>query len=166
MPDATFNGDTLTITLFAGGMSHFVDVQTDLYSAWKRWMLTDPQNQGYPPAFSTEGGFDVNPTTGLKAGRYFFLNNAQGWHIKPAEEDATIYFTGNLIPNDFDHNILLPTDGAFTVLIDGLQPITQIAPGSVSAQQVWDYMMSSGNLAEDELIKARKAAEMARNLSA
>jgi hypothetical protein len=36
----------------------------------------------------------------------------------------------------------------------------------VSAQQVWDYMMGSGNLAEDELIRARKAAEMARNLSA
>lgn len=173
MADATFNGDTMIVTLPMGGASHFIDVAKDLYSAWKRWMTADYQNQGYPPVFiaadgsdGAKGGFEVNPTTGLKAGAYFFFNNRDGWHIRPAEEDATIYFVGNLLPNDFDHNILMPTIGAYTVLIDGLQPITQIAPGSVAAADVWAYSMTSGNTAEEEQIAARRNAQNAFAVSA
>ena len=166
MTDATFNGTTLIATLPAGGPSHTIDIQRDLYSAWKRWMLVTPQNQGYPPLFGTEGGFDVNPAAGLKAGAYFFFNNLQGWHIRPAEEDSTIYFVGNLIPVSFDHGIITPTIGAYTVLIDGLQPITQLAPGSVAAADVWAYAFATGNTSEEELTKARKAAATAMGLSA
>lgn len=166
MADATFNGTTLICTLPAGGIVHTIDIQRDLYSAWKRWMVADYQNQGYPPAFATEGGFDVDPATGLKAAAYFFINNFQGWRIKPAEEDSTINFIGNLIPSSFDYSIITPTTGNFTVLINGLQPITQIAPGSVAAADVWLYQGNSTVNKEDDLIKTRKAAVAGMGLSA
>ena len=169
MADATFNGNTLTITLTAGGALHSVDVQKDLYSAWKRWMTTSYQNQGYPPAFRTIGGDTLDATSGLSAGKYYFLQNQYGWRIKPEEEDSNITFVGNLIAEDSTQDLLTPTTGAFTVIINGLQPITQFAestPGSLTAAQVWAYQGSSAVDKEDDLIKARKAAEAARNLSA
>lgn len=170
MADATFNGATLTITLPAGGALHTVDVQRDLYSAWKRWMTTAYQNQGYPPAFRTIGGDTLDATSGLAAGKYYFLQNQYGWRIKPAEEDSNITFSGNLIAEDSTQDILAPTVGAFTVIVNGVQPITQFAEGggggSLTAAQVWSYQGSSSVDKEDDLIKARKAAELARNLSA
>jgi hypothetical protein len=160
MADATFNGTTMIITLPSGGMSHIVDMERDLYSAWKRWMVSDYQNQGYPPAFRTEGGFVTNPQVGTYSGKYFWINNIAGWRIRPAEEDSTIYFEGGtLLPESFDLTMISPPVGAYTVLIDGLQPVTTIAPGSVSAAQVWQYMMGTGNTAESEMVKARKAAQ-------
>lgn len=120
----TFDGDNLLITLTAGGAVHTVDAQADLYSEWKRWVNTDVGSSSkYPPAFRTTGGDPLTP--GIDAGAYFFLRNDLGWRIKPAEEDSTITLVGNLAPEDSAIPVFNPTDGAFTVAILGLQPITQ-----------------------------------------
>lgn len=120
---ATFDGDNLLITLpEAVGGSLEISVEQDLYSDWKEWMkLSD--NSKYILAFTTSGGEPITDT--LDSGSYFTLNNADGWRIKPFEADATYTFTGNLIPNDTALPIFTATTGAYTVFINGLQPITQ-----------------------------------------
>ena len=116
----TFNGETLIVTLDSGVTTlEWIDV----YSAWKDWMLESPLNRRYPKAFRPDGG---NPlSTIINQGSYFFLNNLGGWRVKPPEEDITIYATGNLAVEDTTLPALVPTDGAYTAAILGLQPITQ-----------------------------------------
>lgn len=116
-----FDGDNLLITLNAGGAIHTVDAQVDLYSDWKEWVKS--AGSKFPQAFDTSGGDPL--TAGITAGAYFFLRNDLGWRIKPAEEDATITMVGNLAPRDASLATIVPTTGAFTVAVLGLQPITQ-----------------------------------------
>ena len=132
-----FNGETLTITLDAGVTE--VDVERDLYSEWKRWLLsgTTGENRRYPQAFRVVGGDNLTP--GIKAGAYFFIRNDLGWRIKPAEEDATVLVTGNLAPENSALDILVPTTGDFSVLIAGLQPITQSVEDILLQGQTNEY---------------------------
>ncbi len=120
---ATFDGENLIITLEAptDGILN-VDAETDLYSDWKEWFKTS-DNAKYPLAFRTIGGDPLTP--GIDAGAYFFIRNDLGWRIRPSEADHTVYLTGNLAPEDSSLPIMIPTIGAHTVLVDGLQPITQ-----------------------------------------
>lgn len=121
MVDAAFDGVSLIITLPAGETK--IDVETDLYSAWKRFLLADKENLRFPAAFRTIAGDPL--AGGLEAAPYFFLNNVAGWRIKPSEEDITINLIGNLIPEDETLPVVIPTTGDFTVLILGIQAITQ-----------------------------------------
>jgi len=115
-----FDGPNLRIILAAGVTE--VDIEPDVYSQWKEWFKLD-DNAKFPPAFRTIGGDPL--TSGIDAGAYFFIRNDFGWRIRPAEEDATILITGNLAPQDSTDPIAVPTLGDFTVLLLGLQPITQ-----------------------------------------
>lgn len=115
----SFNGSSKIISISSGVTSF--DVK-DLYSAWKRWTQED-DNSKWTIAFETVGGEPL--TTGINSGAYFFIRNDLGWRIKPPEEDTTIYLLGNLAPKDSAYPILIPTNGDFSVLIVGLQPITQ-----------------------------------------
>ena len=117
----TFDGDNLIITLDSGITS--VDVINDVYELWKDWMLSSTLNRKYPQAFRSDGG---NPLSSIiNQGSYIFLNNTVGWRIKPPEEDITIYLTGNLAVEDTALPAFIPTTGAFTAAILGLQPVTQ-----------------------------------------
>lgn len=132
----TFDGDNLIITLTAGGAIHTVDAQVDLYSDWKEWVKL-PGNAKYPKAFDTDGG---SPLVGsIDQGSYYFCRNDLGWRIRPAEEDSNISFIGNLIPRDASLPMVIPTIGNFTVLINGLQPITQSVDRLVTDQQSTSY---------------------------
>jgi hypothetical protein len=115
-----FDGVNLIITL-PSGVSE-IQVENNLYSQWKEWTKIG-DNGKYPPAFRTTGGDPLTP--GIDAGAYFFIQNQDGWRIRPAEEDATVLLIGNLAPEDSTVDIAIPTIGAFTVLLLGLQPITQ-----------------------------------------
>ena len=120
----SFDGENLVITLdptVAGVLD--VDVIDNLYEPWKDWVRAKPQRRGYPQAFRPDGG---NPLSSIiDQGRYTFLNNVDGWRIKPHESDGTYYLTGNLAVEDTALPAFLPTDGAFTAAILGLQPVTQ-----------------------------------------
>lgn len=122
----SFDGENLIITLdpTVGGVLT-VDVLADLYEPWKDWARSSWRNRKFPKAFTPDGGNDV--TDVLKQGQYSFLNNAEGWRVKPHESDGTYYFTGNLVVNDTSLPALIPTVGAYTTAIFGLQPITQVA---------------------------------------
>lgn len=117
----TFDGPNLTITLDSGVTE--VDVFDDIYTPWKDWMLAHPNNRKHPRAFRSDGG---NPLTSIiNQGGYIFLNNVDGWRLKPPEEDITIYLVGNLAVDDTALPAFIPTDGPFTAAILGLQPVTQ-----------------------------------------
>ena len=120
MVSATFDGPNLRIILPAGERE--IDVQRDLYSAWKVWALQG-DNTKFPPAFRSTGGDPLTP--GIDAGAYFFIQNQDGWRIRPAEEDGTVFFRGNLAPEDSALDIATPTLGDFTVLLLNIQPVTQ-----------------------------------------
>ena len=116
-----FNKDTLTITLESGITE--VDVREDLLEDGKDWYRAHPDNRKCPYPFLSDGG---NPLTAvINQGGYVFLNNTAGWRLKPPEEDITIFFIGNLAVFDTSIASVVPTDGAFTAAIFGLQPITQ-----------------------------------------
>lgn len=120
---ATFDGPNKIITLppVVGGVLS-VDIGQDLYSPWKEWALSG-DNLKYEPAFRSDGGA---PLTGvINQGSYFFLNNEAGWRIRPAENDGTYTFIGNLALEDTESPALVPTVGDFTVAVIGLQPVTQ-----------------------------------------
>ncbi|OGT06108.1 MAG: hypothetical protein A2143_09275 [Gallionellales bacterium RBG_16_57_15] len=124
----TFNGDSLTITLDSGIAT--VDVENDLYKEWKLWQLAG--NMRYPQAFRTFGGDAL--TGAVDAGAYFMFQNQNGWRIRPPEENITILLTGNIAPEDSTKPILIPTIGTYTVLIQGIQPITQNVDSIINEQ--------------------------------
>lgn len=136
MAIATFDFTNLRIILPPGDVT--IEVERDLYSAWKRAVNLNSTNMGAPPAFRPSvGGDSLSP--GIEAGAYFFLQNQDGWRIRPAEEDATVTFTGNLAAEDPSLPLTVPTIGAFTVLLNGLQPITQSVETLLLAQQDSNY---------------------------
>lgn len=116
----TFDGDNLRIILESGVTE--VDIEQDLYSAWKTWFKSS-DNSKYAVAFRTFGGDPLSAS--IDAGAYFIFQNQNGWRVRPAEEDLTVFFNGNIAPEDGDLSIVVPTLGAYTVLLLGLQPITQ-----------------------------------------
>ena len=128
------DGPNLRIVL-ASGLTE-VDVQ-EIYSEVKEWQLTG-DNTKYPePFLPSVGGEELSG--GINAGSYFFLNNAEGWRLRPAEEDATVLFNGNLAPADSTKPLVTPTLGDFTVLWVGLQPITQSVNQLLTLQQETSY---------------------------
>lgn len=115
----TFDGPNLTITLESAVTAI---AWIDVYSDWKRW-VQDGGGHSYPAAFRPLGGDPLSAV--LDAGSYFFLQNQDGWRIKPPEEDITILAEGNLALEDADLPSIIPTTGAFTAAIFGIQPVSQ-----------------------------------------
>lgn len=149
---ATFDGDNLTITLPVSTSE--VDAQVDLYSDWKEWVkLSD--NAKFPPAFDTVGGDPVSATQNVAP--YFFLRNDNGWRIAPAEEDATVVVTGNLYPRDSTLAMIVPTTGAFTVLVnidrsssalvvvseEVVNPLDEVVEGTLTLAQIQRILLAA-----------------------
>jgi hypothetical protein len=141
MPTA-FDGDNLIVTLPAptGGVLN-LSWREDVYEAWKDWLLGRGSNFKYPRLFDTFGG-DQLIEGSLNAGAYFVVRNDRGWRFRPDESDHTVYATDNLPAKDSNLPIMIPTVGAFTVLIDGIRPNTEVvAIGSgVTAQDKIDII--------------------------
>jgi hypothetical protein len=83
----------------------------DLYSRWKDWVAAG--NAQYPAAFRTIGGDPLGG--GVLAGDYYFLNNVDGWRIRPKETDHELVIAGNLYREDPGVALFAPTAGAFNV---------------------------------------------------
>ncbi len=134
----SFNGPTLTIEM--GGGQTNVDAQ-EIYSLWKDWVLAG--NAQYPPAFRSIGGDALGG--GVFAGSYFFLNNVDGWRIRPESFDHELVVNGNLFGENAALPIFLPALGDFQVLIrQNVSSLTQgIATGgsSLTAADVWNHLL-------------------------
>lgn len=83
----TFDGSVKTISINPGELN--IDVETDLYSDWKEWVLEN-DNSKYPPAFRTFGGDPTLP--GQTAPKYFFLIN--DWRV--VVDGQNVNFSTNL----------------------------------------------------------------------
>lgn len=126
----TIDGDNLVITLESGVTE--VDVFEDIYEPVKAWYLGHPDNRVFPFPFVSDGGAPL--TSIINQGSYIFLRNDVGWRLRPPEEDITIYLVGNLAVSDTALPAFIPTVGAYTAAILGLQPITQGVTPSMSSQ--------------------------------
>jgi hypothetical protein len=95
-------------------------------------------NSKFLEAFRTIGGDPLAP--GLEAGPYFFLQNQVGfgWRIISTDEDQTINYQGNLVPEDSAAEIINVTTGR-SVLHLGLQPVTQRIDEVLDAAQLANY---------------------------
>lgn len=110
----TFDGGNKLIRVNEGVTT--LDVQADIYSKWKEWMV-EGDNGKFLPAIRTIGG---DPTVQDKVvAPYFFLMN--GWKIKPYGWTHTLNLVGNLFvdePEKYGDNIVVPPDGNYTVLVN------------------------------------------------
>jgi hypothetical protein len=111
----------------------------DIYSRWKDWVIDNPQ---WVNAFRTFGNDPLGG--GIYAGDYYFLNNTDGWRIKPEEKDHILTITGNLFAEDAGIDIFQQTVGAYNVqIVQKVSSLTQTAGGSNAADiadAVWDEL--------------------------
>jgi len=88
-----------------------LDFDEDIYSEWKRWVLT-AHNDGYYQALRVVGGDPITGTQNL--GSTFFLMN--GWVIQSWEGDHELVIDGNFYHDDGIAPVI-PVDGPYTVLV-------------------------------------------------
>ena len=93
MSKVTFDGSTSIISINSGVTN--IDVRTDLYLEWKKWVLED-DNSKWLAAFRSFGGDPT--TTNQNAPSYFFLIN--NWIVKIENLNVTIQ--DNLYSDDYD----------------------------------------------------------------
>lgn len=89
----TFNPNEKIISINSGETE--IDVQSHIYSAWKRW-INIGDNSKYEQAMRTVGGDALTATKSL--GSTFFLMN--GWRIRPPEENTVLTIIGNIYHDD------------------------------------------------------------------
>ena len=109
-----FDGANLLIKVNQGVTT--LDVQTDVYSAWKEW-LQEGDNSKFLPSLRTIGG-DPTVQDKIVAPTFFLLN---GWKIKPASWNHTLNLIGNLFVDEsetYGDNIVVSPDGSYTVLVN------------------------------------------------
>jgi len=106
----SFNGPSKLIIVNNGETS--LDAETDIYSAWKRW-VTQLNNAEFLQALRTVGGDPIGG--GQEVSPYFFLLN--GWRLRPYEGDHQLTVDGNLYV-DGGGNPFTPTVGAYNVLVN------------------------------------------------
>ena len=86
----TFDGPNKLIRVNNGVTA--LNVQRDIYSAWKEWWIYLSDNPKWEAAMRSTGG---DPLPGiLDLGATFFLTN--GWRIKPWKGFYTLTITGNI----------------------------------------------------------------------
>lgn len=123
----TFDGPNKIISYDDAGAAVTIDAAV-MYSRWKDWV--EAGNAQFPNAFRTIGGDPLGG--GIYAGSYFFLNNADGWRIRPKEASHELIILGNLYAEDPGLPVFVATVGAFNVQTrQALSSLTQVvATGS------------------------------------
>lgn len=95
-----------------------LDVQVDIYSAWKEWVLYSqqyPLASSYVAAFSIVGGDPITDTQNV--GITYFLEN--GWRIQPfpSKTPYTLTVDGNLYTREVGGTPFLFAEGVSTSLV-------------------------------------------------
>jgi hypothetical protein len=134
---ADFDFTNLIISIKASGS---YNAENDLYSDWKEQVIEDATGFAAqkPPAFlNSVGGDDLG--AGQQIAPYFFINNVDGWRLRPPEEDGETSVVGNLFPADPNTQFIIPTVGPFTQLLRLVvspQAVVAEAPGgSLTTEQ-------------------------------
>lgn len=155
MADPTFNGANQTITLGAGVTA--INVERDLYSAWKRW-VTDGVGSKFDVAFDNSFGGNL-VGTGLYVAPYFILRNDLGWRIIPDASNHELTVTGNLY-GAAPASPMFTSPGAYTVPIYLERSINaqlvstggSIPTAAENAIAVWAEAVRGADSAADTLV--------------
>ncbi len=133
----TFDGANKLMICTSG--TTYLDVQIDLYSASKEWLLS---NAHWPPPFSDAIGGQALGSDKY-AGRTYFLGN--GWKIKPDTANHTLILEGNLFrdPADNTPSIIAEVPG-YSVLVQlrssiEAQGVATSGSGGATPAQIWSY---------------------------
>jgi len=96
----TFDSVNRLITVTEAPVNGLVtlDVQVDLYSDMKEDIRASATLAANPNAILPSLGGVTTPT-GF-TGRYYFINNAEGWRIQPYDADHELLLVGNLFAAD------------------------------------------------------------------
>ena len=128
-----------------------LDVKIDIYSAWKEWALSSPEEPKtavWPEAISAIGGEPLNDT--LNVGSTFFLEN--GWRIQPFASKTPYILTvnGNIYTREAGGNPFLFAEGVSvnltrSNLVDQVVASSTIreADRQAIAAEVWQTNSSS-----------------------
>jgi hypothetical protein len=112
-----------------------LDVKSEIYSAWKRWLVGGSENLKYLYAMRSVGG---DPTVeGRFLGSTFFLSN--GWRIRPYEADHTLRLDGNLFTDEGEF-VVVHTLGDYNVLVD--HQFSNLIDSTVSTEGLRDIKYS------------------------
>lgn len=147
MPDFLFDGPNRIISEPAGVGNTTFELQRDVYSAWKRWVLND-DGRKYPQAFQVEGGNPIG-STGLFTGKTILLVN--GWKIQAAAHDHQLLLIGNLFSDDGVVNVPTPnySTSIFVVSSTSAQGIL-LSGNNLSQQDVRDAMTLGSGLPKQQ----------------
>ena len=130
----TFDGANRIIYVNEGVTD--LEIKSEVYSAWKEWASSTPDNATWPPAIRTIGG---DPTVGSqKAGDIYFLQN--NWKLYL--DITKVRVTGSLFSDNFttayhdlQGNQIFPAEVASLVTT---QEVTSSTDGTTPAE-VWSY---------------------------
>ncbi len=125
MASFTFDPENLRIIEVDTGGDNSLDVKSQLYSEWKRWVLASSYNAGFPRAIEVVGGDPI--TDELNLGSTFFLANK--WKIRPAEANHRLTLVGNLWTRD-GLDPFVDTLGSFRVT--ARQQVSNLVDSSVA----------------------------------
>ena len=123
----TFDGPNKIISYDDAGALVEIEAR-DLYSRWKDWVALG--NAQFPAAFRTIGGDPLGGS--VNAGDYYFLNNVDGWRLRPKEAAHELVIAGNLYGENPALPVFAATVGNFNVLVQrSLSSLTQtVSTGS------------------------------------
>ena len=132
----TFDGENRIIRVNEGVTE--LDIKKDIYSDWKEWVSSMPDNTYWPPAIRTIGG---DPTvSGQRAGDIYFLQN--NWKLYL--DITKVKITGALFSDNFTtayHDLqgtqIFPAEVASLVTTQEIT--TTSAGGGSTAAEIWQY---------------------------
>lgn len=124
----SFDGPNKKIIINPGIES--INVQVDLYSAWKRWQLfAETENMMFLSAFRTFGG---DPTVeGQVAPQYFFLTN--GWRVVVIAQHVS--FASNLYTDEGDSPFIQLEGGTISNATADVPTV-----GGATPEEIWGYV--------------------------
>jgi hypothetical protein len=105
-----------------------LDIQIDIYSAWKDWCKVE-SNLKFVQALNSIGG---DPIPGGAVGITFFLEN--GWKIQPFSEDHILRVTGNLFSRDGSDPFIPPVKNVKATIFSNVSSIVSIAESGISEE--------------------------------
>ena len=138
----TFDGPNKIIQVNFGETE--LSAERDVYSAWKRWVVTPPSasqvpfNSGYFDALRTVGGDPIG--AGQEISPYFFLIN--GWRMRSWEGDHFLRVLGNLYVDEADGggSPIVPTQGNYQIVVSFV----------VSPQSITNTITTTASVLTDE----------------
>lgn len=105
-----------------------ISVKTDLYSAWKEWLMVD-DNSKHPQAFRAIGGDPIG--SGRYAGDIYFLMNA--WQVEInhfVQVEGALYHDDGILPF-----VVNPSGGVISTVSNLVQTVGTSGSGGLTPAQ-------------------------------